>query len=89
MALETKIQNKYLIDRGWTFTDIIGHDLFGNIKTSKVLSGNDYYSISPVFETIRKVGLASNELLSSKIIEEIRVSARMHCLREQVQKLLF
>ena len=80
MSPKTKIQNKwrFSIDRGGTFTDIIGYDLFGNVKTSKVLSGNDYYSISPVFETISElVGLASNEFLSSKIIEEIRVGTTL------------
>ena len=43
MSPKTKIQNKwrFSIDRGGTFTDIIGYDLFGNIKTFKVLSGND------------------------------------------------
>ena len=73
MFPRTKNQNKwrFWIDRGGTFTDIIGYDLFGNIKTFKVLSGNDHYSISPVFETISQVvGLESNELLSSKIIAE-------------------
>ena len=77
MSPKTKIQNKwrFSIDRGGTFTDIIGYDLFGNIKTFKVLSGNDHYSIAPAFETIKElVGLASNEFLSSKIIEEIRNS---------------
>ena len=80
MSPRTKIQNKwqFSIDRGGTFTDIIGFDLSGNVKTFKVLSGNDHYSISPVFETIRKmVGLASNEFLSSKIIEEIRVGTTL------------
>ena len=80
MFPRTKNQNKwrFWIDRGGTFTDIIGYDLFGNIKTFKVLSGNDHYSISPVFETISQVvGLESNELLSSKIIEEIRVGTTL------------
>ena len=48
------------------------------LKLLKVLSGNDHYSISPVFETISElVGLASNEFLSSKIIEEIRVGTTL------------
>ena len=80
MSPRTKIQNKwqFSIDRGGTFTDVIGYDLFGNVKTFKVLSGNDYYSISPIFETISElVGLASNEFLSSEIIEEIRVGTTL------------
>ena len=80
MLPRTYTQNKwrFSIDRGGTFTDIIGYDLFGNIKTFKVLSGNDHYSISPVFETIRKmVGLESNEFLSSKIIDEIRIGTTL------------
>ena len=78
MSSRTNTQNKwrFSIDRGGTFTDIIGYDLFGNVKTSKVLSGNDYCSISPVFESISElVGLASSEFLSSKIIEETKFVA--------------
>ena len=80
MLKKNKFQNKwrFWIDRGGTFTDIIGYDLLGNLRTFKVPSGNDYYSISPVFEMIRQViGLKSSELLTCKNIEEIRVGTTL------------
>ena len=80
MLQKNKFQNKwrFWIDRGGTFTDIIGYDLLGNLRTFKVPSGNDYYSISPVFEMIRQViGLKPSELLTCKNIEEIRLGTTL------------
>tara|TARA_B100000575_G_scaffold292759_2_gene302019 strand:- start:204 stop:3830 length:3627 start_codon:yes stop_codon:yes gene_type:complete len=64
----------FWIDRGGTFTDIIGYDPFNYLSSFKILSGSDFASISSIFAIIRQeTGARPDESLSSKIIKEIRI----------------
>ena len=69
---------KFSIDRGGTFTDIIGRVPDGPLLTFKVLSGSGVKGITPVFETVRKViGLKKTERLSVEHVEEIRLGTTL------------
>lgn len=69
---------RFSIDRGGTFTDIIGRVPDGPLLTFKVLSGSGVKGITPVFETLRKViGLKKTDRLSVEHIEEIRLGTTL------------
>jgi len=63
----------FAIDKGGTFTDIIGIDPHNKIHTNKILSQSPAYTDS-VVEGIRQVlGLKDNEIIPSEKIERIRI----------------
>ena len=63
----------FAIDKGGTFTDIIGIDSHKKIHTNKILSQSPAYADS-VVEGIRQVlGLKDNEMIPSEKIERIRI----------------
>ena len=63
----------FAIDKGGTFTDIIGIDPHNKIHTNKILSQSPAYTDS-VVEGIRQVlGLKNNERIPSEKIERIRI----------------
>ena len=63
----------FAVDRGGTFTDIIGLSPSNKIHTSKILSESSSYS-DPVVEGIRNIlNLSENDRLPSHKIERIRI----------------
>ena len=63
----------FAVDRGGTFTDIIGIDSSNKIHTTKILSESSSYS-DPVVEGIRKIlNLSENDKIPSHEIERIRI----------------
>ena len=63
----------FAVDRGGTFTDIIGIDPSNNIHTSKILSESSSYS-DPVIAGIRQIlNLQSSDKIPSDRIERIRI----------------
>ena len=63
----------FAVDRGGTFTDIIGIDPYSKLHTSKILSESSLYS-DPVIEGIRNIlDLQENDKIPSHKIERIRI----------------
>lgn len=63
---------KFAVDKGGTFTDVIGLDPYGNYHTLKLLSNSQKYK-DPSVEGIRKIlGLKDKQPLSKEKIEATR-----------------
>ncbi|HHN65113.1 MAG TPA: 5-oxoprolinase, partial [Nitrospirae bacterium] len=64
---------RFAIDRGGTFTDVIGVDPEGRFHTLKLLSSSPLYS-DPAVEGIRRIlNTGKDTTLSSDLIESVRL----------------
>jgi 5-oxoprolinase (ATP-hydrolysing) len=64
----------FWIDRGGTFTDIIGHDPRGDLHTRKLLSENpEAYSDAAIHGIRGLLGLKSGETVPAGVIGEIKM----------------
>lgn len=63
---------KFAVDRGGTFTDVVGLDPSGDIHSLKLLSSSPHYEDSSIEGIRRMLGLKTDGLLPEEIIEGIR-----------------
>ncbi|MFQ5464671.1 MAG: hydantoinase B/oxoprolinase family protein [Thermodesulfobacteriota bacterium] len=71
-AKETGVMWRFAVDRGGTFTDVVGVDPDGVFHTEKLLSSSAAYG-DPCIEGIRRVlGLSPGKALPADLIESIR-----------------
>ena len=74
---KTKVYNKgwqFWIDRGGTFTDVVGRAPDGTLVTHKLLSENsDLYEDASIEGIRRVLGLGANESIPSDAIDVVRM----------------
>lgn len=63
----------FWIDRGGTFTDIIGRAPDGSLHTRKVLSEGQFYRDAAVWGIRQMMGLGRNEIIPVRSIGEVRM----------------
>ncbi|TNF52816.1 5-oxoprolinase, partial [bacterium] len=63
---------RFAVDRGGTFTDVVGLDPSGNFHSLKLLSNSPYYGNASIEGIKRMLGLHKDEALPEKRIEGIR-----------------
>ncbi|MEE4296929.1 MAG: hydantoinase B/oxoprolinase family protein [Wenzhouxiangella sp.] len=65
---------RFWIDRGGTFTDVVGRAPDGRIQTAKLLSDNPEHYNDAAIEGIRRLlGLGPDEALDNRLIEHVRM----------------
>jgi 5-oxoprolinase (ATP-hydrolysing) len=69
----TRINWRFAIDRGGTFTDVIGFDPTGRLHATKLLSESDRYNDAALEGVRRMLDLAPESEISAKEVDSIRL----------------
>jgi 5-oxoprolinase (ATP-hydrolysing) len=65
---------QFWVDRGGTFTDVVGRDPGGQLRTLKLLSENPAQYRDAAVEGVRRMlGLAAGEVISPAVVESVRM----------------